>query len=857
MKKITAIILSVLVIICCFVGIASATTIEHVTNGDFSNGLNGWSIDTTSGSTVTVYDSGNKGARLQAKSQNLQYTTGRASISQSIDLTGVSQITWKTMPIGTSSQASYVMYIYKDNTAIARYTWSDLGTEGQFNTHSYTIGSPLTGSHTLKFEATAYSGEMSTAANTVIVLDDISATSTYTPPSVTNVNYLKSGVVTNSPLYLKGDTVTVRYTLDAGTAANAGANIVWGDGVVNSLTIGTAQTITHTYTSEGSYIPEIQVVGDGALVDTVTLSKVYIISIDFNADITSTDPGNPITFQATGTIPSDTSISSYAWNFGDSGTGTGNIISHTYTTSGTYSVSLTITLSAGSGYTETVSKANYITTAAQTVSFNQTSVSSGDTVTVSWSLRDANYPYTLNIYPSSNTGIASSYTSVYSYTINSASQTSTSFTAGSAGYYTAYIEKNGNRLTYTSTPVNVVTLITLTVNVYNDGAPYITDATTVTLFKSDGTQIGSQTTTQAQSGDYSNTVQFANINTGEYYVTISAANQTTRTSPTLQLTDSYSLQIDFTLGSSDTSLVGAGSMYATTFVTFRTQDSGTGRYIPGVQIVAKAVQPTNAWEYFANLFGASLGTVIQSMTLTGVSDQDGRITFAMYQNVRYNLNITYAQGGKYYHEERSFQQSALSGEYLIEIPLTDTSGQKITENLVTEVTTDGDQIITNFTDNSGTVSQCKIIVYKKIGDERHDLNMSIVDYPQQGIPNSHTFSPENPSGSSYIVSFVITSSEYGTKTQEYGVTFAGVAVKLGDIPNEWYIWISFAILLMTGAVATFVNSRHFAIVVCIVATLLFFAGWLNAIGAAAPIALVICYVLTIVYYIANNHNGGS
>ena len=82
--------------------------------------------------------------------------------------------------------------------------------------------------------------------------------------------------------------------------------------------------------------------------------------------------------------------------------------------------------------------------------------------------------------------------------------------------------------------------------------------------------------------------------------------------------------------------------------------------------------------------------------------------------------------------------------------------------------------------------------------------------------------------------------------------FSGPRIKIGNLPDEFYIWICFGILIMLGAVATFVNSRMFAFVIPLVASFFLFAGWLFALGPAGPIAVVICFVLAIVYYIAGS-----
>ncbi len=52
-------------------------------------------------------------------------------------------------------------------------------------------------------------------------------------------------------------------------------------------------------------------------------------------------------FDASSSTPGSNAIASYAWSFGDSGTGNAVTTSHTYSAAGTYSVSLTVTDTAG------------------------------------------------------------------------------------------------------------------------------------------------------------------------------------------------------------------------------------------------------------------------------------------------------------------------------------------------------------------------------------------------------------------------------------------------------------------------------------------------------------------------------
>jgi chitinase len=55
------------------------------------------------------------------------------------------------------------------------------------------------------------------------------------------------------------------------------------------------------------------------------------------------DPGLACSFDGGGSTDSDGTIVTYEWNFGDGKTATGKTASHTYTTTDTYTVKLTVT----------------------------------------------------------------------------------------------------------------------------------------------------------------------------------------------------------------------------------------------------------------------------------------------------------------------------------------------------------------------------------------------------------------------------------------------------------------------------------------------------------------------------------
>src|SRR6185369_16317790 len=57
--------------------------------------------------------------------------------------------------------------------------------------------------------------------------------------------------------------------------------------------------------------------------------------------------GSPVQFNGSGSSDSEGQIAGYQWDFGDGGFGTGPSPSHTYSTQGTYNVTLIVTDSGG------------------------------------------------------------------------------------------------------------------------------------------------------------------------------------------------------------------------------------------------------------------------------------------------------------------------------------------------------------------------------------------------------------------------------------------------------------------------------------------------------------------------------
>ena len=141
------------------------------------------------------------------------------------------------------------------------------------------------------------------------------------------------------------------------------ASYSWDFDVSNGITSeATGVTATHTYTSPGTYTATLTVTDTSGKKATDTLKVVVSSSVDTSpvsnagADKTATT-GSAVTFSGSASTD-DKGIASYSWDFdvsnGIASEASGVTATHTYASSGTYTVTLTVTDTAGQKSTDTL-----------------------------------------------------------------------------------------------------------------------------------------------------------------------------------------------------------------------------------------------------------------------------------------------------------------------------------------------------------------------------------------------------------------------------------------------------------------------------------------------------------------------
>jgi len=151
-----------------------------------------------------------------------------------------------------------------------------------------------------------------------------------------------------APLYVGFD--------GTGSSDADGSIVAWnwnfGDG-----TSANGELVNHTYNAPGSYTVTLTVADNHGLTANTSLAITVLNQAPVavaNADKTSGDAPLLVTFSSSGSSDPDGSSVSYAWNFGDGGTATTANPSHTYSTAGNFTATLTVTDNKGAAASDTV-----------------------------------------------------------------------------------------------------------------------------------------------------------------------------------------------------------------------------------------------------------------------------------------------------------------------------------------------------------------------------------------------------------------------------------------------------------------------------------------------------------------------
>ncbi|MFZ4893545.1 PKD domain-containing protein [Plantibacter sp. Mn2098] len=217
---------------------------------------------------------------------------------------------------------------------------SSVDSDGTIASYAWDFGDGSTGTGITADHAYAAGG---TYTVTLTVTDNQGATGTLQHPiTVVAPNVLPTASFTATPMNL-----SVQFDASASVDSDGTiASYAWdfGDGAT-----GTGVNPVHVYATAGTFPVALTVTDNRGGIGQVTHQVVTTVPVNTPpvAAFTPTASGLTLTVDASASSDAEGPIASYAWNFGDGGTGSGVTAAHNYAASGTYAVVLTVTDGGG------------------------------------------------------------------------------------------------------------------------------------------------------------------------------------------------------------------------------------------------------------------------------------------------------------------------------------------------------------------------------------------------------------------------------------------------------------------------------------------------------------------------------
>lgn len=289
-----------------------------------------------------------------------------------------------------------------------------------------------------------------------------------------------------------------------------------------------------------------------------------------------------------------------------------------------------------------------------------------------------------------------------------------------------------------------------------------------------------------------------------------------------------------------------GSQYPPHMVKFEVKTYG-GVAISNATIYAQGGEVSfGVLEWLKKLFGLDIDeTPIHNASMNATTDSYGITNFLMLPIINYDMNVT-----KDGTELKQFNVYPKDDYYLILVgdPLWRDSSEDPLAVISTSVAVNDDSglITVSYLDKANDTSAVTMNVYQR--NTSNKTEKVLLDTHTISSSNNFTynFTMSEFARQSYYVEIDASHNALGDIERVYGVTFGGVRVPLGNIPDEMYIWISLGALMLAGCIFGATSAVAGAVLVCFLGWLFLAFGWLDDLGLGAPIALGAASVIAVI-----------
>ena len=250
--------------------------------------------------------------------------------------------------------------------------------------------------------------------------------------------------------------------------------------------------------------------------------------------------------------------------------------------------------------------------------------------------------------------------------------------------------------------------------------------------------------------------------------------------------------------------------------------------ISDVLVEAKGIETTmGSWDWIWEIFGIKNETINESLVMNGTTDDLGRISFEMFEAIKYQITFTNAEKGV----DETLNIYPKDEKYVVVVG-TATSTKHIDDhvswNLTAEqVNTTHFKLSLEYIDYLSVIDHLtitlKFFVLNSSGNEIYNKTFA---NPYSIHPNNANYIVEKKGGEEYMWGFIAEHEIFGEIKDIKVITFKQF-IDLGLEDEKYYTWISIALLIFFTGMFSVTLSKFGYFLVPGMGMLFWYVGWLG------------------------------
>ena len=249
-----------------------------------------------------------------------------------------------------------------------------------------------------------------------------------------------------------------------------------------------------------------------------------------------------------------------------------------------------------------------------------------------------------------------------------------------------------------------------------------------------------------------------------------------------------------------------------------------GSPISDVFVEAKGIETTmGSWDWLWSIFGIKNETINESLVMNGTTDDYGRISFEMFEAIKYQITFVNAEKGvdetlKIYPKDEKYTVivgTATSTKYIDEHMFWNLTAEQVNSTHF--------KLSLGYLDTLIETSTLKFFVLNMSGNEIY--NKTFIN-PYMIFSSDANYIVEKEGGEEYMWGFIADHDTFGEIQDTKVITFKEF-LDLGLEDEKYYTWISIALLVFFTGMFSVSLSKFGYVLVPGIGMLFWYIGWLG------------------------------